>query len=98
MANISVEISAGLTARLAYLPEQHCNKANCSVKPPFAAEQRAQALSAEESKTSHLWDPSTLTSKQSPAGLTLPARFTDYLFESDKTFCKQVIASRSGIF
>lgn len=64
MENISVEISAGLTVSLAYLPEQQRNKANCTVKPQFAAQQRAWALLAKESETSHLWDRSTLTSKQ----------------------------------
>lgn len=33
MENISVELSAGLTVRLAYLPEQQGNKANCTGKP-----------------------------------------------------------------
>jgi len=33
METISVETSAGLTVRLAYLAEQQGNKANCAAKP-----------------------------------------------------------------
>jgi len=33
MENTSVELTAGLTSGLAYLPEQQCNKGSHTIKP-----------------------------------------------------------------
>lgn len=73
MKNIFVELNAGLTVRLAYLPEQQCNKASHTTEPPCLLLSSVLALLAEEPEASLTGESSARSSKQSSAGLALLA-------------------------